>query len=80
MTMATSEKLYNSDGTRRSCPHGASVDYPVGTVHHVKVCDIICTNCPCFGSPDIKKYHSGNFSSIICHYPNFAPQYDYANH
>ena len=70
-----SEDIYNKDGTRRSCPHGASVTYPVGTIHHVKVLDANCRNCPCYGGCDMKLYCSKPPDAIICHYPKFAPDY-----
>lgn len=67
-----SENIYNSDRTQRSCPHGANVGYPVGTVHHVKVGDSNCWNCPCFHGLDITKPMA---QAILCCYPNFSPKY-----
>lgn len=68
----TNENIFNKDGTQRSCPHGAALSFPVGTVQHVKVGDKNCHVCPCFGCIYVRY--------IICHYPNFAPQYEYSNH
>lgn len=74
-----SKNIFNKDGTQRSCPHGSSVDFPCGTIHHVKIDDFNCKNCPCYGGGGGKKSMTGTFTAIICHYPNFAPQYEYSN-
>ena len=71
--MAQSENLYNSDKTRRSCPHGASVDYPVGTVEHVKVGDKNCVLCPCFQQFE-KPVEQEGYTKIICCYPHFKSE------
>ena len=63
----TSENIYNKDGTRRSCPHGAALSFPIGTVRHVKVGDMNCKNCPC--------YKERSVITITCCYPNFSPKY-----
>jgi hypothetical protein len=70
-----SENIYNSDRTRRSCPNGSSVGYPCGTIHHVKVGDRNCANCPCYGGFDSEIYSSKAPDAIICHYPKFSPMY-----
>lgn len=70
--MATSEKSYSSDGNQRSCPHGSSVGFPVGTVMHVKIGDMNCIKCPCFGGADESKPSNQKEMAIICHYPNFS--------
>ena len=62
-----SENIYNSDRTQRSCPHGSSVNYPVGTVHHVKVGNINCKHCPCYKEQCV--------ITVTCCYPNFSPKY-----
>ncbi len=36
----------NSDGTPNTCPHGAFINYPVGTIKKVHVGDAICWQCP----------------------------------
>ena len=69
--MAQNQNIYNSDKTRRSCPHGASVDYPVGTVHHVKVGDRNCVRCHCFNRFEKSEMINKEYSSITCCYPNF---------
>lgn len=40
--------MFNSDGTKRSCPYGASVTFPAGTLRRVVVGDDVCQCCPCF--------------------------------
>ena len=62
-----SENIYNKDNTRRSCPHGAALSFPVGTVNHIKVGDRNCAKCPCFNGQYIME--------VKCCYPNFAPRY-----
>ena len=69
----TSEKHYGSDGTRRSCPHGAAVSFPVGTVKHVKVGDINCSECPCYNGIDEKSIDKRTNIATMCCYPDFAP-------
>ena len=69
----TSEKHYGSDGTRRSCPHGAAVSFPVGTVKHVKVGDINCSECPCYNGIDEKSIDKRTNIATMCCYPEFAP-------
>lgn len=54
---------FNSDGTRRICPHGASVCFPSGTLARVKVGDQICHLCPLFGNADF-----GKDISVTCNY------------
>lgn len=71
----TSENPYNKDNTRRSCPHGASVAYPVGTISHVKVGDRNCVRCPCFNKFEKSEMTNKEYSSITCCYPNFSPKY-----
>lgn len=71
----TSENIYNKDNTQRSCPHGSSVTFPVGTISHVKVFDANCSNCPCYGGFDWDKNRLGDPDAIICYYPKFAPHY-----
>ena len=71
--MNTSEKHYNSDGTRRSCPHGASLSFPVGTVKHVKVGDMDCADCPCYNGIDPKSIDRRENYATMCCYPDFAP-------
>lgn len=55
-------KIYNSDGTRATCPHGTSVSYPRGTLVRVEVCSHICANCPCFKGNDMVE--------VDCLYPD----------
>lgn len=74
--MATIEKCLSKDGNHISCKHGSSVDYPVGTVHHVKIGDANCMECPCFGGFD-KSQRGTTYGAIICHYPKFNPKYEY---
>ena len=63
------ENIYNSDGTHRSYPHGASIDYPIGTIWHIKVRDFNCKNCPCF----VDNKDAGDKSTTInCSYPHFT--------
>lgn len=70
-----SERHFDSDDTRRNCPHGAAVSFPVGTVVHVKVGDLNCALCPCYGGID-----EGSLSAewkrlrTMCCYPDFAPK------
>lgn len=40
--------IFNPDGTKAVCPHGASVQFPIGTIQRVHVADSICTSCPCY--------------------------------
>lgn len=69
-----SERHYGSDGTRRSCPHGAAVSFPVGTVKHVKVGDINCAECPCYDGIDEKSITADRKGvATMCSYPEFAP-------
>ena len=69
-----SEKHYGSDRTRRSCPHGAAVTYPVGTVKHVKVGDMDCAQCPCYNGLDENTIGLGSTkAATMCCYPDFAP-------
>ena len=69
--MEPNEKTFRSDQTIRSCPHGSSVDYPVGTVRHVKINDVNCKQCPCYGGCS----NEGTADEqITCCYPYFAEQ------
>ena len=68
-----SEKHYGSDGTRRSCPHGAAVNFPVGTVKHVKIGDMDCSCCPCYDGIDPKSIDKRENVATMCCYPDFAP-------
>lgn len=70
-----SENIYNSDKTQRSCPHGSSVTYPVGTISHVKVGDENCTLCPCYHWENGIKTNDETSQAILCCYPNFSPKY-----
>ena len=71
----TSENIYNKDDTRRSCPHGAALSFPVGTVEHVKVGDENCTLCPCYHWENGIKTNAETQQAILCCYPNFSPKY-----
>lgn len=70
-----SENIYNKDNTHRSCPHGAALSFPVGTVQHVKVDDAECWQCPCYGGCDYSKDKNGIPQAILCYYPKFSPHY-----
>ena len=65
--MAQIENRFSKEGYQRSCPHGSAVDYPVGTVHHVKIGDENCQRCPCYGGVAEPK----PYTTIWCHYPHF---------
>lgn len=53
--------ISNSDGTHKTCPHGASVNYPTGTIRRVNVNDVICWTCPHFVRTDNEKKIECNF-------------------
>ena len=38
--------IINSDNTHNTCPHGASVNYPAGTLIKVPVGSDLCRQCP----------------------------------
>ena len=71
--VGTSLKHYSSGGERLSCPHGAAVTYPVGTVKHVKVGDMDCGMCPCYNGIDTKSIDKRENLATMCCYPDFAP-------
>lgn len=71
--VGTSLKHCGSDGARQSCPHGAAVNFPVGTVKHVKVGDINCSECPCYNGIDPKSIDKRENYATMCCYPDFAP-------
>lgn len=58
-------KEFNQDGTRKTCPYGASLSFPVGKMRRVKVGDPLCHLCPCFNKDyyDKATFESG---SIEC--------------
>ena len=58
----------NSDTTAKTCPHGASVAYPIGKVQRVLVGDINCQFCPCWQANvlGVDKV----LVAVRCSYPN----------
>ena len=60
--------LYNSDHTPKTCPNGASVDYPIGKIQRVLVGNGNCQCCPCWQENVIGA--DGGLVAVRCSFPN----------
>ena len=67
------EEMYDSNGMSRTCPHGASVQYPIGTIKRIKVGDENCSQCYCYAGM-VKRPDNIKGGIVNCKYPDFYPK------